>query len=109
MRKILLACCLVCVGLIPFGCFSTTDENSIVHLERSAKEGNAEAQCALGVDYYFGLGVERDYSEAVKWWRQAAEQGNVKAQCAMGDCYCFGEGVAQDYSEAVKWYRQAAE
>ena len=63
----------------------------------------------MGQHYYSGTGVERDFAEAVKWWRQAAEQGYAGAQYNLGVCYEKGEGVAQDSSEAVKWFRQAAE
>ena len=38
------------------------------------------AQCNLGYCYYFGQGVPKDYSEAVKWYRKAAEQGHEYAK-----------------------------
>jgi TPR repeat protein len=50
-----------------------------------------------------------DYTEAVKWYRQAAEQGVAVAQNNLGVMYQRSYGVQQDYAEAVKWYRQAAE
>jgi TPR repeat protein len=52
---------------------------------------------------------ERNYAEAVKWYRKAAEQGDAWAQNCLGVCYYFGRGVEQSYSEATKWYRKAAE
>ena len=51
----------------------------------------------------------KDYAEAVKWYRKAAEQGNAEAQYMLGDCYRWGTGVTKDYAEAVKWYRKAAD
>jgi len=33
--------------------------------------------------YQNGLGVEKDYNEAVKWFRKAAEQGHEKAKAAL--------------------------
>ena len=51
----------------------------------------------------------RNYEEAVKWYRKAAEQGYALAQYYLGSCYEEGQGVAQDDVEAVKWYRMAAE
>ncbi|MBQ7733902.1 MAG: SEL1-like repeat protein [Synergistaceae bacterium] len=33
--------------------------------------------------YYFGRGVAKNYSEAVKWFRKAAEQGDTDAQNAL--------------------------
>ena len=45
-----------------------------------AEQGDAEAQCNLGVMYYEGIGVPQDYEEAVKWYRLAAEQRHERAQ-----------------------------
>ncbi len=41
---------------------------------------NPSAQTALGVCYYSGLGVERDFSAAVHWLQRAALQGDQEAQ-----------------------------
>ncbi len=76
---------------------------------RSAEQGDAEAQLALGIRYYNGIGVEQDRKEAVKWFGKAAKQGNAEAQSCLGDCYLEGEGVEKDAVEAVKWYRKAAD
>jgi hypothetical protein len=58
--------------------------------------------------YDFGRGVQQDYAEAVKWYREAAAQGDVEAQGLLGSMYEQGHGVAQDYAEAVKWYRKTS-
>jgi uncharacterized protein len=34
--------------------------------------------------YKFGIGVPRDYAEAVTWYRKAADQGDVTAQTSLG-------------------------
>ena len=39
-----------------------------------AEKGSSAAQKSLGERYYFGIGVTKDYVEAVKWFRRAAEQ-----------------------------------
>ncbi|GHT42081.1 hypothetical protein FACS189443_4690 [Planctomycetales bacterium] len=78
-------------------------------LRKLADKGDAKAQCNLGVAYYQGKGVAKDYAEAVKWFRKAAEQGDAQAQYNLGVMYGKGEGVAKDYAEAVKWFRKAAE
>ena len=51
----------------------------------------------------------KDYSTAVRLWRELAEQGDANAQFNVGLMYGNGQGVIQDYAEAVKWYRLAAE
>jgi len=69
----------------------------------------AEEQYSLGLAYYYGKGVLKDYAEAVKWIRKAAEQGHAHAQYSLGYAYDKGKGVLKDYAEAVKWFRRAAE
>jgi len=76
---------------------------------RLAIKGRAAAQYNMGVRYYKGKGVPKDYVEAVKWWITAARQDHVWAQFNLGIAYDTGKGVPKDHSEAVKWFKKAAE
>jgi len=73
-----------------------------------AEQNDPQAQFDLGFEYEQGIGVEKNYAEAVKWYRKAAEQNFAPAQYNLGACYLSGEGVSKDYAEAVKWFRKAA-
>ena len=84
-------------------------EEAVAWYRKAAEQGDAMAQCNLGISYDIGEGVEQDYAMAVEWYRKAAEQGNTQAQCNLGVMYEFGQGVEQDYETAVEWYRKAAE
>lgn len=48
--------------------------------ESFAQKGNAGAQSNLGYMYKVGLGVKKDYEEALKWYKKAAEQGDEDAK-----------------------------
>ena len=85
------------------------ENHNIFSLRKAAEQGYATAQCNLGYCYQYGQGVDKDETEAVKWYRKAAEQGYATAQCNLGYCYKYGHGVDKDETEAVKWYRKAAE
>jgi hypothetical protein len=63
----------------------------------------------LGIAYYNGLRVSRDYREAMKWFRMAADHGFSSAQSSLGVGYVQGHGVPQDHAEAVRWFRMAAD
>ena len=76
---------------------------------KAAEQGNAEGQYNLGVCYYNGKGVTKDYAKAVEWYTKAAEQGHAWGQYNLGICYYLGEGVSKDYAKAVEWWRKAAE
>lgn len=72
-------------------------------IQKSAEQGDAEAQGLLGIKYSLGDGVPQDDQQAAAWYRKAAEQGNAKAQCRLGIMYSFGRGVPQSYSLAYSW------
>jgi len=74
-----------------------------------AEQGNAIAQYGLGLIYANGEGIEKNLTEAMKWYRKAAEQGNANAQNNLGVMYDNGKGVEKNLTEAMKWYRKAAE
>lgn len=79
-------------------------------LLRRAEAGDAEAQFELGRMYDdYRRGLERNESEAAKWFRLSAEQGFAEAQFELGMMYEYGDGVVQNYEEAFKWYLHAAE
>ena len=52
---------------------------------------------------------EKNYTEAIKCFREAAEQGLAISQYNLGVLYQYGEGVEKDEAQAVDWYRKAAE
>ncbi|RJX32879.1 MAG: hypothetical protein C4525_09730, partial [Desulfarculus sp.] len=66
-------------------------------------------QFNLGILYYHGRGVPRDYKQALYWFRKAAEQGHADAQFNLGILYYHGRGVPRDYKQALYWSRKAAE
>ena len=74
-----------------------------------AKAGNADAEHLLGLMYYMGRGVQRDYKQAFAWHYKAAQQGKADAQYVIGAMYYTGNAVPQDEKLAVQWFRKAAE
>ena len=73
------------------------------------KKGYAPAQHDLATMYSRGDGVNRDHTEAVKWYQMAAEQGDADSQFSLGLAYHDGKGKNIDGKEAIKWYRMAAQ
>ena len=62
-----------------------------------------DARTRLGMSYWYGSGVKRDYAEAVKWYLKAAEQGSGFAQYALSEAYGKGQGVRRNYVQAHMW------
>lgn len=94
----------LCLGL---SSFASTD-----HIEKVQDQSvpkSAKDQLDLGVEYYEGDGINKNYSEALRLFKLAAKQGESQAQANLGTMYYNGIGTPQNYKEAFKWYKVAAE
>lgn len=71
-------------------------------LER-AEQDDPEAQNYLGIQYYLGLGVNRDYRQAQQWYELSATNGYANAQRNLGQLYESGKLGARDFEKAYIW------
>lgn len=76
-------------------------------LSSLALAGDADAQNALGELYSKGDKVERDFRQAVYWFREAVAQRHPAATHHLGMCYLNGEGVRRNRSIGLGFLRQA--
>ncbi len=76
---------------------------------RKADQGDVDAQYNLGIIYYHGEGVPRNYEEALSWFHKAAEQNDADAQYNLGFMYGRGEGIEKSHAQSVAWFKRAAE
>lgn len=74
-----------------------------------AKASNHDAEQLLGLMYYMGRGVTRDYKQAFYWSQKAAAAGKPDAQYLLGAMYYTGNAVPLDQRQAVLWFHKAAE
>lgn len=77
-------------------------------LKRSATQGDAKAQCKIGLCYINGDGVEKDLKKAFLWFEKSANQGNADAMKNLADCYDKGNGVGCDIIKAYRLYKESA-
>lgn len=82
---------------------------NVDELRAKAESGDANAAVEVGALYDQGVGVQKNLSEATKWYRFAAEKGNPEGQNSLGSLYQAGEGVPKNDLEAVRWYSMAAD
>lgn len=75
-----------------------------------AVKGDADAQYMLGLMYANGQGVDQNFYESGKMYRQAGNQGHVGAQVNLGSLFenCKGTGPC-NREAAANWYRRAAD
>ncbi len=90
----------------------------------ASENGYAEAQYDLATYYYnrsymgnlfAGTGLydddkpdEKDYENALFWYKKASEQGHSYSQWMIGKMYYNAIGVDEDKGEAILWYKKAA-
>ncbi len=74
-----------------------------------AENGDADAQNYLGILYYLGFGIQKDYKKALEWYERSARAGHADAQRNYGDMINFGRGMQKDNYKAYKWYFAASQ
>ena len=74
----------------------------------AAEQGDRLAQHKLGLSYYTGIGVVRDYTQSVQWHLKAATQGYAPAEYSLALRYAKGNGVRRNFAKAAEWYAKAA-
>ncbi len=63
---------------------------------------------ALGHMFHFGLGGEKNYDKARKFYCRASVRGYAGAIRSIGDMYLYGDGLERDASRSLWWHKQAA-
>ncbi len=77
--------------------------------ERAANQGHKNAQYMLGLIFYQGRGVKKNYPKARVWFERAAKQSHSEAQYMLGIIYYDGKGVPKDHVRAGEWFGKAAQ
>jgi len=54
-----------------------------------------------------GLGQERSYREAERWYRKAAERGDRDAMARLATLYERGLGIRKDRAQARLWRQKS--
>ncbi|MGD9603771.1 MAG: tetratricopeptide repeat protein [Gammaproteobacteria bacterium] len=72
-----------------------------------AEAGDVSAMTTLGALHYVGVGVPRDYTEALRWTERAALAGDPHAQRNLGSMFRQGNGMPKDDFRAFGWYDQS--
>lgn len=75
---------------------------------QSANKNYAPAQTQLGLLYFLGNIVKKDYAQAESWLLKALWNGVIIVLPLLGEIYTTGgHGITQDYKKAYFYYNQA--
>ena len=75
----------------------------------ASKDPSAGQDHKRGLLFYKGIGVDKDFKKAARWFKQAARKGHARAQYNLGIMSYLGQGVPQDYAQAAVWFKKASE
>ena len=90
--------------------FNQIPSTTLKEVKKTHTQNNVDfhANFNVGLLYYFGQGVEQNYTKAFECYEKAADQGHAVAQFNLGLMYLDGRGVNQSSIEGVKCYQKAA-
>jgi TPR repeat protein len=75
-----------------------------------ANNGDALAQCELGLRYYKGDNILQNYKQAYEWFMKAANQNDAEAIYYIGMIYLWGKaGQKRSNPKALRWLLKSAE
>eukprot|EP00469_Lotharella_globosa_P012434 CAMPEP_0167779704 /NCGR_PEP_ID=MMETSP0111_2-20121227/4952_1 /TAXON_ID=91324 /ORGANISM="Lotharella globosa, Strain CCCM811" /LENGTH=477 /DNA_ID=CAMNT_0007670139 /DNA_START=227 /DNA_END=1660 /DNA_ORIENTATION=- len=90
------------------GVENMTDQN-IDYWRKLAEGGNAKAMYNLGLCYYKGIAVAKNYEQAYDYFFKSAENGYADAKHNLAICCQLGRGIPASQVAAKEWYIEAAE
>ena len=71
-------------------------------------QGSEVAQYIIGLMYFRGKVVEKDYKKSIKFLNLSAKQGYMRAQHKLGNIYIGNLLGKPDYRKASEWFRLAS-
>lgn len=72
--------------------------------ENGYYDSHNDAAYEIGMFYYSGQGVKKNYTESIKWFGKSR---NHKAYYQLGVMHLKGQGVEKDKNEAIRYFEQA--
>ena len=80
---------------------------AIQYYTLSANQNYPDALYILGYLHHDGLGVKRDYKQALDYFHKASQHGDAGAQYALGWMYKAGNGTPVDYLQSYLFFSLA--
>ena len=84
------------------------DCNSFQNLIKVANTNNLDAIRKVGDRYYYGIGVERNYKEALTWYIRAAHLGDAWCRNKVGEMYRDGIAFDEENPDPTEFFIKAA-
>jgi TPR repeat protein len=76
--------------------------------KNKANNNDIIIQKKLGEMYEYGIEVEQNFNESIKYYKLAALNGDLYSQMKIAKIYESGIKISIDYNEAIKFYKLAS-
>ena len=86
----------------------SSEYSSLDGIKKRATEGDIQHQLILAHAYYNGIGIEKNYHMAFKWYLKAAKSNSAQGLYMIARCYDLGHGVKINNGKAYKLFLQSA-
>lgn len=96
-------------GLVCKDISKKTANNGFFYLSvQKGKSGDGCSSRYVADMYYYGVGTDKNYKAAAKWYEFSANQGVVNAKYDLALMYLDGVGVKKNLKKAFLWFEDAA-
>lgn len=76
---------------------------------KTTELSDAHEQFERGLKFRHGIGVKKDITEAIRWYKKAAKQGHQEASFNLGVIFSGNKIVPQNNAKALRWLMKSAE
>ena len=100
---------LCALNLYGTGGIEVNYEEALLWCRKSGLENhNTDGLANLAYMYINGLGIKKNISMAIDYYKNAANKGSIPAQISLGRVYSTGKDLTPDYEEALYWFSKAS-
>ena len=100
---------LCALNLYGTGGIEVNYEDALLWCRKSGLENhNTDGLANLAYMYINGLGIKKNVSMAIDYYKNAANKGSIPAQISLGRVYSTGKDLTPDYEEAFYWFSKAS-
>ena len=100
---------LCALNLYGTGGIEVNYEEALLWCRKSGLENhNTDGLANLAYMYINGLGIKKNVSMAIDYYKNAANKGSIPAQISLGRVYSTGKDLTPDYEEALYWFSKAS-
>lgn len=82
---------------------SSPAQKKLYWFKKAGKNERASALRSINTMYDYGVGIKRDYKEAILWYIKSKGVENIRVLRKIGRLYFYGKGVGHSHKKALEY------